>query len=181
MESIDVGVLRARVRRSYELSRVYLGMRSAWWAIPPVAFSFLTAHSARTSTVLGVGLVLAIVVLRWLGNAFGRAIAPSLLAGSAPLVLPLLLRGSEHTCLGGACWSACMLGCIVGGLAAGATIGWLSAREREHRWSFLAAATFLTVLTGSLGCAVVGAAGTIGMLLAVIVSSLPVYLVVQRA
>jgi hypothetical protein len=55
----------------------------------------------------------------------------------------------------------------------------MSARERDGRWAFLSAAALLSVITGSLGCAVVGSAGTAGMLVAVIVSSLPVSFVVQ--
>jgi hypothetical protein len=177
MDSIDAGALRARAQRGYELSRLRNGMYTSLWALPAVIFSLVTANAINACILLGAGLLLAVTALSWLGQGFGRAIVPSLLIGSAPLALPLLLRGGGHACLGGTCWSVCMLGCIAGGLAAGAAIGWLSSREREQRWSFLGSAMLLTALTGSLGCAVVGAAGTMGMLIAVVVSSLPVSLV----
>jgi hypothetical protein len=111
--------------------------------------------------------------LGWRGQVWGRAVVPGLLAGSAPLVLPPLLRSAGHFCIGNGCWSICMLGCTLGGLLAGIAIGVASAAEKEGRAKFLCAATLLASLAGILGCAIVGAAGMAGMALAVLLSSLP--------
>jgi hypothetical protein len=178
MTSTDPTLLLQRARRSYELGRARAGINSALKAVPAVGLSVFISNASVLSLVVGLALLLLTLTLRWLGQAYGRAIVPGFLAGSAPLVLPLLLRGTGHCCIGGVCWSVCMLGCVAGGLAAGASIGWASAREREQRWAFLGAATLLASLLGTLGCAAVGVAGTLGMLLAVMVS-LPLGLVVQ--
>jgi hypothetical protein len=179
MDSTDLIALQTRARRSYERGRLISGLSRAALAVPALGFSLFTSSTLQTSVAIGSLLVLGVIALHWVGNAYGRAIGPGLLAGTAPLVLPLLLRGTGHTCIGGVCWSTCMLGCIGGGLTAGALVGWISTRERDSRWAFLSAATLLSGITGCLGCAVVGSAGTVGMLLAVIASSLPVSLVLR--
>ena len=179
MESTELLELQKRARYGYERGRLTSGVYASLFTLPAMGFSLLTSNTPQASVAIGAALVMVVVALRWLGQAYGRAVVPGLLAGTAPLILPLLLRGTGHTCFGGVCWSTCMLGCIAGGLAAGVTVGWISARERDNRWAFLSAAMLLSVITGSLGCAVVGSAGTVGMLLAVIASSLPVSFVVQ--
>ena len=112
--------------------------------------------------------------LRARGQVYGRALLPGLLAGSVPLVLPLLLRAAGHCCIGGACWSLCMVGCIGGGLLAGIAIGLRAAAEREERATFLLVATLVAGLTGVLGCAMAGASGIAGMVIATAAAPWPV-------
>jgi hypothetical protein len=105
--------------------------------------------------------------LRARGQVYGRALLPGLLAGSAPLVLPLVLRASGHCCIGGACWSLCMLGCVGGGLLAGIAIGVVAGGEEEDRGTFLLAATLVAGLSGVLGCAMAGLSGIAGMVISI--------------
>jgi hypothetical protein len=173
MASTDLSLLRARARRSYELSRVQLGLRSAAWVLPLIALSFVTLGKPALTCSVGALLLIATTWLRFQGGVFGSAITPGLLAGSAPLILPLLMRGSDHCCIGGACLPICMLACIAGGAIAGIGIGVASASLATHRVTFLLTAGALATLTGMLGCAVVGAAGTAAMAVAVAVACGP--------
>jgi hypothetical protein len=173
MVSIDSSPERARARRAYELGRWRLALRVAPAVLGMLVLSFRVGSHPVLTVLAGATLLGLALAFRWRGQVWGRAVMPGLLAGSAPLVLPPLLRSAGHCCIGNTCWSFCMLGCTLGGLLAGVAIGVASAREKEGRLKFLGAATVLAGLAGSLGCAIVGAAGIAGMALAVILSSLP--------
>jgi hypothetical protein len=172
--------LRARARRAYELGRLRRASHVLVAVAPMIALSLVVCHRPAWSALGGAALLALAVGFRWRGGAAGRAVLPGLVAGSAPPVLPFLLRTSGYCCVGGVCWSVCMLGCIAGGAFAGAAIGIASAAEREQRWHFIGAAAALAAALGVLGCALVGAAGIAGMALAVVSSSLPVAAMLQR-
>jgi hypothetical protein len=173
MVSIDPSLQRLRARRAYELGRWRHGLRAAPAVIAMIALSFCVGGSAVLAASAGVALLGLAVAFGWRGQVWGRAVVPGLLAGSAPLLLPPLLRSAGYCCIGNSCWSFCMIGCTLGGLLAGVAIGVASAAEKEGRAKFLFAATALAGLAGILGCAIVGAAGIAGMALAVMLSSLP--------
>jgi hypothetical protein len=172
--------LRRGARRAYELGRLQRAVSTALVVLPLLALSLVLCRQPAVTLLAGAVLLALAVGFRWWGGAPGRAVLPGLLAGSAPLVLPFLLRTSGYCCVGGVCWSVCMLGCIAGGAFAGAAIGITSILEPERRWQFLAAAGSLAAIVGVLGCALVGAAGILGMAVAVVVSSLPVAAMAQR-
>jgi hypothetical protein len=135
--------------------------------------SGLVVRAAVWATVVGLALFALVTVLSWRGQSYGRAVMPGLLAGSIPLLLPLALRSTGLCCVGGVCLPLCMIGCTVGGLAAGVSLGLRSAAEKDHGWTFLAAAVAIAALAGMLGCVIVGAAGVAGMATAVLLASLP--------
>jgi hypothetical protein len=173
MASIDLSLQRVRARRAYELGRWRHGLRAAPAVLAMVALSLGVGGSAVLAATAGLALLGLAVAFGWRGQVWGRAVVPGLLAGSAPLVLPPLLRSAGYCCIGNNCWSFCMLGCMLGGLLAGVAIGVASAAEKEGRAKFLGAATALASLAGILGCAIVGVSGIAGMALAVMLSSLP--------
>jgi hypothetical protein len=173
MVSIDPSLQRVRARRAYELGRWRRGLRVTPAVLGMIILSLLAGGSTLLAAGAGLTLLGFSVAFRWRGQVWGRAVVPGLLAGSAPLVLPPLLRSAGYCCVGNTCWSFCLLGCTLGGLLAGVAIGVASAAEKEGRAQFLCAATMLAGLAGILGCAIVGAAGITGMVLAVILSSLP--------
>lgn len=179
MASIDV-LHQRRARRAYELARWRHGLRAAPAVLLMIAVSFGVGGRVPSTLAAGAALLCLSVVFGWRGQVWGRAVMPGLCAGSAPLVLPLLLRSSGHGCIGGSCWSFCMLGCTLGGLLAGIAIGLAAAAQNEGRARFLFASTSLAGLAGVLGCAIVGAAGITGMALAVVLSSLPTAVVRLR-
>lgn len=174
MISMDEKRVRFQVRRAYELGRWLTGLRFALYVVPMAALSGVVAR--EPAWAMGVGSVLFALVagLAWRGQSYGRAVVPGLCAGSAPLVLPLVLRSTGLCCVGGVCLPLCMLACTLGGLVAGVSLGLRSAAEKQNRWRFLGAATSIAALAGVLGCAIVGTAGIAGMAIAVLGSSLPV-------
>lgn len=174
MASTDRMTTRANVKRAYELGRLWHGARVALVVLPMTALSFVACGKPVVTALAGLTLLGLAVGFRWRGQTFGRAVTPGLFAGTASLVLPLALRTGGHCCIGGACWSTCMLGCIGGGILSGVAIGLASASEKERRWTFLISATLIAGFAGMLGCAIVGAAGVVGMAFSVVATSLPV-------
>lgn len=179
MASTEHASLRARAKRAYELGRLRMATRITLPVAAMIAVPLLGGQALASTALAGAVLLALAVGFRFRGQVLGRAVTPGLLAGSAPLLLPLLLRSSGHCCIGGACWSICMLGCIAGGVLAGVAIAWRSAAEKEQRWTFLGAASLLAGAAGVLGCAVFGYAGMTGMAVAVVVSSVPVAVVTR--
>jgi hypothetical protein len=167
-------LLLGRARSAYERGRIVHALRGAWLALPMVAFSMTMSHRPELSLGAGVPLIVLALALRYRGGPTGRAVLPALIAGLVPLLLPMIMRMGGHCCIAGACWPVCMIGCILGGVTAGLMIGFGSALERESRGAYLVAATLISGLSGVLGCAIVGAAGMAGMLLAVVAASWPV-------
>jgi hypothetical protein len=145
MVMTDAEVL-VSVERAYERGRLAYALRAAWLALPMIALSLSMAHRPWLSLGAGAALLALAVALRFRGRASGRAVMPALIAGLAPLLMPVLMR----------------------------MIGFASAIEREGRGPFLIAATLIAGLSGVLGCAIVGVAGMAGMVLAVIAASWPV-------
>jgi hypothetical protein len=167
-------LLLSRARSAYERGRFVHALRAAWLALPMIALSVSLTQRPALSLGAGSVLLLLALALRFRGGPSGRAVMPALTAGLVPLLLPMIMRMGGHCCIAGACWPVCMIGCIMGGVAAGLMIGFASALEREGRGAFLVAATLISGLSGMLGCAIVGAAGMAGMLLAVIAAAWPV-------
>lgn len=178
--------LQARARRHYELGRVRAGLRLGLWTLPMVGVSLWSNGWSGASCFVGLLLFVGVVGLRWRGMAWGQAIRPGLLAGIAPLMIPIMLRTQGPCCTGDACWSVCMASCIAGGLVAGIAIG-LSAPVRRASGptpvssvgtarsgpvQFMVSALVLASLAGLLGCAVVGVAGVVGMVASLLASSL---------
>jgi hypothetical protein len=172
--------LRAGCRKAYEQSRVGLGLRAAWPVVPMVALALYVGDRPRHTLLVGALLALAAASLRWRGETYARALTPGFLAGSAPLLLPLLFRATSHCCIGSICMSSCMLGCVGGGVIAGVAVGLAAALEQRSRGPFLLSASLIAGLAGMLGCAVVGVSGVIGMAVALAITSLPVTLAARH-
>lgn len=173
--------IRARALWAYELGRLRLGLRAALFVIPMIGITLLANQQHEIPLIMGGLLLILAIGLLWRGETYGRAVMPGLLAGAAPLLLPLVLRAGGHCCFGGACWSVCMLGCIGGGLVTGVVLGLASAAQPQQRWTFLGTAMLIAGVAGMLGCLIVGAAGILGMTLALLVSSSTVALASRTA
>ena len=176
MEATD---LRTRCKDAYERGRLELGVRAAWPVLPIAALSLLLAHRPSVTLATSALLTVLAVSLGARGLAYGRAVLPGFLAGAAPLLLPMLLRSSGHCCIGGSCWQVCMLGCIGGGFVAGISLGMATASQPDDRGAFLLSATAVAGLVGMQGCAVSGVSGVIGMVLAMLLTSVPVWFVAR--
>jgi len=143
------------------------------------ALSVALCERVGLTLAIGACLFAAAVVLRARGEVYGRALIPGLLAGAAPLLIPLALRSSGHCCIGQACLPVCMLGCVAGGFIAGVSLGLATVSEQQNRGGFLLSATLVAGLAGMLGCAMSGASGIVGMAVSMLITSLPVTLVAR--
>jgi len=171
---------RRRARSAYELSRARLGLLAALPVIPLVVVSVLACRRPELTLPAGAALFLVTALLRSRGGSYARAIVPGFLTGAAPLVLPLVLRTSGHCCIGGACWSGCVVACVTGGLLAGIGAGYFAAAEDESRGAFLTSLLAVAGLVGVLGCVMAGLVGVAGMAIALGTSAMG-YLVARPA
>lgn len=163
--------VRERARLAYERSRVRLGLIAALPVIPLAGVSMLVCGRPEVTLPAGMALFVVTAWLRARGQAYSRAIVPGFLSGLAPLALPIVLRTSGHCCIGGACWSGCMLACVAGGLLAGIGAGVFAAAEHRSRGVFLASVLLVAALVGVLGCVMAGLSGIVGMTIALCMSA----------
>jgi len=157
-------VLSARARRAYEQGRLQAALWRAAPLVPLVAWTYSWCRYPLLAAGCGAALVVLTVAFLWRGQLWGRAVAPGLVAGLPPLILPLLMRGASEVCVGEMCCSLCLIGCVGGGMFAGALVGRRAAALVDGRGAFLAAAGTLALLAGAPACAVAGAAGLAGLL-----------------
>jgi hypothetical protein len=181
MALTDTANVRARAKRAYEVGRLRLGTAPLLLVLALAALSCSLGAAPQVIGLVASALALFAVGFVWRGGAVGRAVFPGLLAGTAPLLLPVALRHMGYCCIGGSCVPACMLGCISGGLLAGVMLSRASMTEPHHKGPFLGAASLLTFGAGSLGCSLVGVSGLAGIALSVTLVSLPAMLEARRA
>jgi hypothetical protein len=156
----------AATRIAYEVGRLRRAVRTLWMLPPVIAIAALFSHHGSLALIVGAGLSLLWLLLWWRSTPLGEAAMAGLLAGLPPLILPLLVGVSEHTCRecgDGSRWPLCMAACIAGGLIAGALVGVPAARRDRGRLSFLGVAALFTAAVGSLGCIMAGGIGVAGM------------------
>ena len=94
------------------------------------------------------------------------------------MLLPLVLMRGGWCCIGGmSCSAGCLAACIGGGVIAGAVVGARAISREPRPIAFIALASAVAVLVGSLGCVMSGAAGVVGLTAALAASAVPVALV----
>lgn len=166
--------LRARARFVYELGRARSAAWTALVVVPFVGCALFAAQAPAPVVALGAALYLLAAALLFRGQVYGSAVSVGLVAGAAPMLAPILFRQSGHCCVGGTCWTGCMVACIAGGVIAGIAIGWFAWKNKERPGAFGLAAAGVAALTGSLGCGVAGLTGTLMMMAALALTSIPV-------
>ena len=159
--AMDEAGLQAAARRSYEAGRVRAAVVSAMPAFPMAAASLLGCGRPAASVAIGSILFSCVVVLRWRGGARGRGAMAGMVAGIAPLLIPIVAR-AVHVCSGGTCYVP-ISACLVGGVAAGALVGAVAARRADGRTMFLISASLVACLAGMMGCLVAGLGGVLGL------------------
>ena len=163
MERIDSG-LQSRARRAYELGRARVALGLAPVALAAVAIALACGRPTGACLALGGALFALVAGLSFAGGSEGRAVWPGLLAGTAPLALPLIVKTAGHACFGDSCMQLCLPACVFGGLVAGVVVGVLARREEGRGVRFAFAALGVAALTGCLGCTIGGTLGVLAML-----------------
>jgi hypothetical protein len=171
--------LLARARHAYERGRVRLALRTLLLTVPMGALSVGCCQSLVVSVGLGGLLVVASALLVWRGGVGGRAVTSGLLAGVAPVVLPLAMRAGCS--ISGVGLRYCLSACALGGVIAGAVIWVAAMREKETRKEFVLVAGTVATVAGALGCVVLGVSGVVAMTVALAALSAPAMLRQARA
>ncbi len=170
--------LKARARRAYELGRMRAALRDTLAVILLVGGSLL-ACSAPAQTIVSGGLLYAVAVgLRFTGGALGRAVTPGILAGLGAFFAPLLagaLFADPAACND----LALRATCFVGGIVTGGFVAVSALRAAVDETRFLLSAAVVAGLTGSLGCLFGGLGGIIGMVLGLLATTVPVFVLVR--
>ena len=180
MERPDgLGALAERARFAYEAGRLRHAIVRAW-PIPVAALLAIRLGSTESHVfALAASLALVAVLLVWKGGVAGRAVAPGLAAGAAPLVLPGLAMDCAVACAA-SCHTWCMASCVGGGILAGAFVGYRAARVGDAGALFATVAAVIAATTGAMGCLVGGAVGVVGMLTGLAIGAVPVLALVPR-
>jgi len=121
-------------------------------------------------------LFIATTLFSWRGEGWSRAIWPGFAAGAFPLVVPSLAPAKSVCWIAGSCWPVCSLLCPLSGLLAGLALGALASRQDMAKLPMLVGSTLVAALTGAIGCALAGAMGIAGMIVAGSLGFVPVYL-----
>jgi len=154
--------LRDRARRAYEWGRLRAALGTALWVAPMAVVSTLVCGRPEVTAPVAIALSALVTYLLWRGGDLGRGVRPGLLAGLAPLLLPLGTRASGHVCLGGICVLLPTV-CVVGGLLSGLLVALAIFRGLPLRLRVMLPAFAVAGLAGSLGCLLMGLAGVTGM------------------
>ena len=171
---MDEALLLAAARRSYELGRLRRAGRRA--AVAAAVAALPLHHCAQAGRavegLVGIAALATLVALfTWRGQGYGRGVAPGLVAGVGPLLLPLLASWTGVLCSTTVCGvlpAASVLGGLAGGLAlAGSALG--NARRGASYWF---AAGAIAASLGVVGCLHVGLAGLGGMAAGLFVGTL---------
>lgn len=170
--------LPARARRAYEWGRLRWSLRLVPWAAAAMLLALVLGRPAALCGCVGGALVTALVLVGVRGGGASRGAPLGLLAGFAPLALPLLARGLGDACSSTLCLSLCLPACGLGGALAG---GLLAVRAPGQGRAFLASALVIALLTGCLGCTLAGMSGVFGMLAGGALASAPVLVFARRA
>ena len=177
---MDEVMLLAAARRSYELGRLRRAGRRAGVAAAVAALPLHHCAQAGRAVegLVGIAALATLVALfTWRGQGYGRGVAPGLVAGVGPLLLPLLASWTGVLCSTTVCGvlpAASVLGGLAGGLAlAGSAFGGGGAGGGERRGgSYWFAAAAIAASLGVVGCLHVGLAGLGGMAAGLFVGTL---------
>ena len=164
MDSIDLDRVERRARARYERQRLW---RALWGFAPLAAIvgpAALVARHPSWTLAIGLGVFALGVVLLWYGRDLRRGVLPGVAAGVVPLVFALCAPHLGHECMGDSCMTVCVPACTLGGALAGLAVGFVVRRQKLSRTA-LAAASLVALLTGAMGCACIGLAGVVGLIL----------------
>jgi hypothetical protein len=178
METIE---LRNTARRAYELGRVRLGVKLAAIGVLVGAVAVGLGRPIDVSAALSGALAVLVALIAFRGGAAGRAVWPALAAGTAAMFFPLAVRTAGCSLFGPQCMRFCLHACVAGGAAMGAALALAARREEGGAREFLIAGVAIATLTASLGCALAGAAGVIGMALGSLAAGAPIWLAMRTA
>jgi len=178
MDDRETG-LRERARRSYECGRLAGASRRSVLLLPVLGAASLCCPSPGAILAGGAGLFAVVTFCLWRGQEFRRGVRPGLVAGFAPLVLPVVVQSVGHLCAPGRCLLFPSV-CGLAGLAGGIALGVMAPHPREARGIPFVTACLIAGLAGSVGCVLYGLFGLGVMVLGLLLGAGPI-LAARRA
>ncbi|MGH9868549.1 MAG: hypothetical protein ACREAA_10355 [Candidatus Polarisedimenticolia bacterium] len=173
VEAMRHQALRVRALRAYEAGRASWSLARAAWLLPAAGAAYLCCPEPGRIVASAAALVLAVAFCLWRGQAWGRGVRPGLLAGAAPMLVPIVAQAISHACTPAGC-SLYPTVCILAGVAGGIALPLLAPRPGEGRGIPLVAASLIAGLAGSVGCLIYGLIGVAGMAAGLIAGAMPV-------
>ncbi len=171
--------LQLRARRSYETGRLARALTRSLCLAPLVWLSSSCCAEPGKLAIGGVGLVMAVTYCLWRGEAWQRGVKAGIIAGGIPMLAPVVMRATDHLCVGGTCLLAPTL-CIIAGLAGGIALGILAPRPHVEGGVPFFVACLIAGFAGSVGCFIFGLVGVGGMVLGFLAGATPL-LAARRA
>jgi len=160
--------IKQRAKRAYEIARIRMASRFGLIVIPLIMLSCLTCGSDAFPLTFGAILLSIVVLFKWRGLDYGKAVMPGLVAGGVAFAIPLIMH-----LLGICCQNNLeVIFCIASGLVGGTILGKLISTQANNRLKVLALALLISGLTASLGCVSLGMSAVSGLLLSLAVSAL---------
>ena len=178
MDDRETG-LKERARRSYERGRLAGAAGRSVLLLPVLGAASLCCPSPGAIVAGGAGLFAVVTFCLWRGQEFRLGVRPGLVAGFAPLLLPILVQAIGHACAPGRCLLFPAV-CGLGGLAGGVALGLLAPHPREGRGIPFVTACLIAGLAGSVGCVLYGLFGLGVMVLGLLLGAGPI-LAARRA
>jgi hypothetical protein len=150
--------------RAYAAARMRLGVGAgAAVALVPLG-SLALGGRALNALMLGAALTTLLGALVWRGQQAARGGMTGLKAGLVPLAFAHAANLYGHVCIPGqGCTSLCVPACATGGVVAGLLVERF-ARTAGRPNVVRACGSAVAFLTGALGCACVGSAGLLGLM-----------------
>ena len=177
--------LKACAQRQYERGRLNRALRRALLLLPLVGLTLLLGQQPLQVLVSGAALLLGVIALLWRGMGWERAAFPGALAGGGVGLLAIAAERLDACCVGGE-GLVCLAVCFVGGALAGGLVSAFAldaqpsldagrSRRSPDRAAVLGGG-LSAALAASLGCAVGGMAGLLGMLAGLLIMTAPTFL-----
>ena len=172
MARSEVDPLEAAVRGAYERGRA---RRAFVAALPIFALAAIASRiepRAGLALLVGVAMYVVAALFFWRGRGLARGVLPGIAAGVLPFAAMHAARLYGHVCGGALCFTVCIPAAAIGGVAAGLLVGRVARGSRDARSTWVSGA-LLAALTGSLACACVGIGGIAGLVVGLVVGSVP--------
>lgn len=160
-----------RARRAYEREHVFGGLRGIAIAAGLCVVAFGLHASTSLAWAMAGLLAATLGALGWRGGALRRGAFAGVLAGLPPMIVSSVVTALAHgnhcpDCGTVAGWE-CTLACLGTSAIVGALVGYQAISDRGPT-RFAGAAIVTATLTGLLGCATMGFAGALGVVIGLV-------------
>lgn len=153
---VNPEALRRGALRAYELGRVRVALRAAWFLIPLALICAIETGAGEKCLCIGAVLLGISVFLRWRSRRGTEMVTESLIAGSIPLMAGLAVaRFAPPCCSEPELIATCAAICLGAGALSGIWLGLRLARGAATLSTWLGSAG-IAILSASLGCAGLG-------------------------